>query len=583
MIRSGEVVVDDASYTAKLGGRVARPDVQGVRAPQVPRPAPGPRLQPPAAAPGGLGLRLLRRHPHRRRPRPPAARQARPRARDADRHRAQRRLPVRAPDHREGTGHRRPHPGLARTPDPPSVRRGRGRNTRSTGCSDPSGRCNGRERSGTTPNLGPRGSPGGPGAAERDRGDHPGERGGGRDRAPRRGRLAPAAPPRRPARGAAGAGGRLLGRRRRPAPPGGRPRRSAGTDWAGGCSTTCWTGGDGPWQAWSHGDHPAAAALARPYRLRPDPRALGDAPVAGRRSRSCATPAAAASELRPPFRPGDEAELLRVNAAAFAHHPEQGSMDAAELAERMAEPWFDPADLLVAADGDRMLGFHWTKRHSATLGEVYVVAIDPDAQGRGLGPHARRRRAAAPAVGRARRRAAVRRVRQHAGRAALREPGLHARRRGHARDVRARSPGQRARELNDAALCGRLLPDDGTDAPRGPEHRTPPPRPLRRAPPWPPACEPPPWPPRRPRRPRPRRQMRAAAAAALRLPPRLRRPARSRGRRDDEPAGQAAHAGRERRARTASLVLPTAGGRGVHAGRAGQRADLARPARRSSA
>ena len=48
------------------------------------------------------------------------------------------------------------------------------------------------------------------------------------------------------------------------------------------------------------------------------------------------------------FRPGDEAEVLRVNAAAFAHHPEQGSMDAGELAERMAEPWFDPAGLLVA-------------------------------------------------------------------------------------------------------------------------------------------------------------------------------------------------------------------------------------------
>ena len=85
------------------------------------------------------------------------------------------------------------------------------------------------------------------------------------------------------------------------------------------------------------------------------------------------------------FRPGDEAEVLRVNAAAFAHHPEQGSMDADELAERMAEPWFDPAGLLVAADGDRLLGFHWTKRHSATLGEVYVVGIDPASQGLGLG------------------------------------------------------------------------------------------------------------------------------------------------------------------------------------------------------
>ena len=32
-----------------------------------------------------------------------------------------------------------------------------------------------------------------------------------------------------------------------------------------------------------------------------------------------------------------------------------------------------------------MLGFHWTKRHSARLGEVYVVAVAPEAQGRGLG------------------------------------------------------------------------------------------------------------------------------------------------------------------------------------------------------
>ncbi|NUS62933.1 MAG: GNAT family N-acetyltransferase, partial [Saccharothrix sp.] len=33
----------------------------------------------------------------------------------------------------------------------------------------------------------------------------------------------------------------------------------------------------------------------------------------------------------------------------------------------------------------RLLGFHWTKAHTAELGEVYVVGVDPDAQGGGLG------------------------------------------------------------------------------------------------------------------------------------------------------------------------------------------------------
>src|SRR5436305_13919068 len=33
----------------------------------------------------------------------------------------------------------------------------------------------------------------------------------------------------------------------------------------------------------------------------------------------------------------------------------------------------------------QLLGFHWTKVHGRDLGEVYVVGVDPAAQGRRLG------------------------------------------------------------------------------------------------------------------------------------------------------------------------------------------------------
>lgn len=89
----------------------------------------------------------------------------------------------------------------------------------------------------------------------------------------------------------------------------------------------------------------------------------------------------------------DDAELLRVNNAAFAGHPEQGGWTEAQLAERRSEPWFDPAGLFLAfgdSESDetgKLLGFHWTKVHPDRpgLGEVYVVGVDPSAQGRGLG------------------------------------------------------------------------------------------------------------------------------------------------------------------------------------------------------
>jgi mycothiol synthase len=85
----------------------------------------------------------------------------------------------------------------------------------------------------------------------------------------------------------------------------------------------------------------------------------------------------------------DDAELLRVNNAAFAWHPEQGGWSSADIAERRAEAWFDPGGLFMAVDAEtrRLLGFHWTKVHAEQpgLGEVYVIGVDPAAQGRGLG------------------------------------------------------------------------------------------------------------------------------------------------------------------------------------------------------
>jgi len=139
---------------------------------------------------------------------------------------------------------------------------------------------------------------------------------------------------------------------------------------------------DGGLVAWSHGNHPAAARLAAAY----DWERVRDLWVM-RRSTSLPLPPVELPDgltIRS-YADADADAVVAVNAAAFAHHPEQGAMDRDNLARRMAEPWFDPAGLLVAEDGSGVLGFHWTKQHDAAHGEVYVVGVAPQAQGRGLG------------------------------------------------------------------------------------------------------------------------------------------------------------------------------------------------------
>lgn len=167
--------------------------------------------------------------------------------------------------------------------------------------------------------------------------------------------------------------------------------------------------GDGRLRLWAHGEHPGATALARALGYR-------RARVLWQMRRSLHAPLP--EPVYPQdvtvrtFRPGaDEASWVEVNRRAFAGLPDQGGWQIEDLRLREAEPWFDPTGFFLAERGPRLVGFHWTKVHGggyapgspatgqagsptparvaghphSPLGEVYVVGVDPDAQGAGLG------------------------------------------------------------------------------------------------------------------------------------------------------------------------------------------------------
>jgi mycothiol synthase len=81
----------------------------------------------------------------------------------------------------------------------------------------------------------------------------------------------------------------------------------------------------------------------------------------------------------------DEHAFLAVNNRAFAGHAEQGGWTAETLARRIGERWFDPTLFLLAFDELGLSGFNWMKMHNPTLGEIYVIGVDPRAHGSGLG------------------------------------------------------------------------------------------------------------------------------------------------------------------------------------------------------
>lgn len=140
-------------------------------------------------------------------------------------------------------------------------------------------------------------------------------------------------------------------------------------------------------RVWAHGGKSAARHLAQVLgltlfrELRQLRRPLG--PDAG----PLPEPVFPAGVTVRTFVPGtDDAAWLAANAAAFAHHPEQGALTQRDLGDRIAQPWFDAKGFFLAEREGELVGFHWTKIHTAEqLGEVYVVGVRPGAQGGGLG------------------------------------------------------------------------------------------------------------------------------------------------------------------------------------------------------
>ena len=163
---------------------------------------------------------------------------------------------------------------------------------------------------------------------------------------------------------------------------------------------------DGRLRLWAHGDAPAAGALAASM-------GFGRSRVLFQLRRQLTgtdLPEVVLPDgitLRT-FEVGrDEQAWTELNNLAFADHPDQGGWGLQEVELREREPWFDPTGFFLAERDGVLVGSHWTKVHGGheahehdhdashpeshhhdhpPIGEVYIVAVHPSEQGRGLGP-----------------------------------------------------------------------------------------------------------------------------------------------------------------------------------------------------
>jgi mycothiol synthase len=146
---------------------------------------------------------------------------------------------------------------------------------------------------------------------------------------------------------------------------------------------------------WSHGDLPAAKAIAASLNLeRLWSNLLMSKPLGE------IQPVTSKYPIRTFIPDFDNQPFLSLNNKVFANYPDQGGWSEDDLKVRLNESWFDEKGFFVAEDKGELIGFCWTKIHGAhthshngedddhghdALGEIYVLAVNPDYKGQGVG------------------------------------------------------------------------------------------------------------------------------------------------------------------------------------------------------
>lgn len=141
---------------------------------------------------------------------------------------------------------------------------------------------------------------------------------------------------------------------------------------------------------WAHGDTPAAQALASTMGMKKTRELLVMAienPALQKAGVYASPEGFTYSSLK--NAPGDRDEVeekwLKANNEAFHWHPEQGGWDRGRLTQAQKASWFRDTDVLFLWEGDDLAGFHWVKKHTPELQEIYVVGLAEAFRGKGLG------------------------------------------------------------------------------------------------------------------------------------------------------------------------------------------------------